>query len=235
MSAVEELNDECFSMATELVAQLCEAFEDEIERKPTIGELCEILTWGIRSCATDILHDINVENLVEIKPKVSKRRKITLTPGDLLSIPASNGVCFLTVYLGLFRISGDAMGILSGRHACRPPSPDFKPQPTALPIFFHKLGVTTGRWTVVGHLENWRDLFPNPPEYFYAKRYYKDLESIGPFGSAETSRDFDSPVGESSPLRALSEEEAHAIGLLDNDFFQSGLMEAVEAHLQRIL
>jgi hypothetical protein len=38
MSAVADLNDNCFSLATGFVADLCREFEEEIGEKPTIDE-----------------------------------------------------------------------------------------------------------------------------------------------------------------------------------------------------
>lgn len=43
MSPLDDLNDHCFSLATELLVDLCEAFEEETGQKPTLAEVCELL------------------------------------------------------------------------------------------------------------------------------------------------------------------------------------------------
>lgn len=234
MSEIGDIPDECFTRTTQFVAELSQLFEEEIGAKPTVKELCEILCWGIRSCGVDILKDINVENLVALEAKVQRRRKTLLTPGDVLAIPLPNGDCFLGVFLGRFRRQGDALGLLAERHPCGPFAPGAAPNLLPRPIFFHRQGVTSGRWKIVASRPEWIRLFPDPLEYYHAKQFHPHNERIGPFGSAEQVVQMSAPPSASPPLRSLSEAEARQIGLLDAGFFQSGLMEEVEAYVQHL-
>src|SRR5262249_40914479 len=115
--------------------------------KPTISELCELLYWGIRSSAPDILKDINVENLVELRPKISRRKKVRPKPGDVVAIPANKDSVFLVLYLGLFGRFGHAFGILRGRPRRKPPAAGWQPQAIARPIFTGLEAIALGRWS----------------------------------------------------------------------------------------
>jgi hypothetical protein len=246
MSRTGNLNDTCFSLATELVVKLCRAFEKEIDDKPTIAELCELLYWGIRSSSPDILKDINVENLVELRPKISRRKKVRPKRGDVVAIPANKGSVFFVLYLGLFGNFGHAFGIVRGRHKRKPPSPQWQPQAIARPFFSGLEAIASGRWSIIAHRPEWLTLFPNEPEYYHCKRDFVDDDKIGPYGSAETASDYegqrDRPdvvdypsARERCVLRHLSKQEAREIGLLETGFFQCGLEEQVEAYLRKVL
>ncbi len=245
-SRTGDLNDNCFSLATELVVELCRAFEEEIGDKPTIAELCEILYWGIRSSAPDVLKDINVDGLVGLSPKISRRKRVRPDRGDVIAIPASKDSVFLVLYLGLFARFGHAFGILRGRHKRKPLSAQWQPQPVARPFFTGLEGIASGRWSVIAHRADWLTLFPNEPEYYHCKRDFPHDGKIGPYGSAETASEYEgqrdrpdvvdySSAGERCVLRHLSKKEAQEIGLLENGFFQCGLEEQAEAYLKELL
>lgn len=244
-SRTGDLNDNCFSLATGLVIELCRAFEEEIGDKPTIAELCEMLYWGIRSSAPDILKDVNVENLLELSPKISRGKKVRPKRGDVIAIPAGEDDVFLVLYLGLFARFGHAFGILRGRHKRKPPSAKYQPQAVARPFFTSLEGITSGRWSVIAHRPDWLALFPNEPEYYHCKRDFPHDEKIGPHGSAETASEYEgqrdrpdvvdySSRGERCVLRHLSKKEAKEIGLLENGFFQCGLVEQAESYLKKL-
>src|SRR5687768_14772099 len=159
-SRTADLNDNCFTLATEAVVELCRAFEEELDDKPTIEELCELLYWGIRSSSPDILKDINVENLVELKPKVSRRKKVNPKPGDVISIPADKDHVFLVLYLGRFRRFGEALGALRGLHKRKPPAARWQPEAIARPFFAGLHALASGRWSIFAHRPDWLKLFP---------------------------------------------------------------------------
>jgi hypothetical protein len=245
-SRTGDLNDNCFSLATELIVELCRAFEEEVGDKPTIAELCELLYWGIRSSAPDILKDINVENLLELSPKLYRRKKLRPKRGDVIAIPASKDSVFLVLYLGMFAQFGHAFGVLRGRHKRKPPSARWQPQAVARPFFSGLESIASGRWSIIAHRPDWLTLFPNEPEYYHSKRDFPHNERIGPYGSAETASDYEgqrdrhdvvdySSAGERYVLRHLSKKEAQEIGLLENGFFQCGLEEQAEAYLKKLL
>jgi hypothetical protein len=246
MSRIGNLNDHCFNLATELVVEVCRAFEEELDDKPTISELCELLYWGIRSSAPDMLKDINVENLVELRPRISRRKKVRPKPGDVVGIPANKDGVFLVLYLGLFGHFGHAFGILGGLHKRKPPAAGWQPQAIARPFFTGLEAIASGRWSIIANRPDWLKLFPNEPEYYHCKSDFVNDDKIGPYGSAETAsayegkRDRPDVVDYSSAtsrcvLRHLSKQEAREIGLLDTGFFQCGLEEQVEAYLKKLL
>ena len=72
MSLIDELNDNCFVLTTGFFAEICQEIENEAGRKPTLDELCELLTWGLWGVSSEILEDIDVADVLQI---VAKRRK----------------------------------------------------------------------------------------------------------------------------------------------------------------
>jgi len=59
-------------MACESLKEIAGDFRDELERAPTIGELCEILTYGIQSSREELLDGVRVRDVVSLKPKFAQ-------------------------------------------------------------------------------------------------------------------------------------------------------------------
>jgi hypothetical protein len=246
MSTLDDLNDHCFSLATELLVDLCDAFEEETGHKPTLAEVCELLAWGFRGCSADLLKDINPFQVVALKAKVSGKGKIRSMPGDVVAIPAGRGEHYLAVYLGRFRGPfGHAFGVILGRHRLRPPTPDWEPAVYRRPVCTEIQPISSGRWKVLAHRPDFLARFPPYPEHFHRKSDFPDDPRIGPFGSAEAPTEYEGERGregvvdystgtETCVLRHLSREEAEAIGLEAGDFFQNGLEEEFLAFLHRL-
>jgi hypothetical protein len=62
------------------VRDVCEAFADEMKRKPTSREFFEILTWALKGCRDDLLSDVHPARVVALIPKM--RRGATTRLGD---------------------------------------------------------------------------------------------------------------------------------------------------------
>src|SRR4030095_346414 len=149
MSRVSELNDNCFVLATELVAGLCAEFHDEIGSYPTIAELTELLACGIQSCSKDILADIDPQSVSALTPRITRKSKVRLSQGDVIAVPTGDGAHYLLLYLGTFGGFGHAFGPLRGRVLSRPLSSRFAPSPLARPIFTGIRSLISGRWKVI--------------------------------------------------------------------------------------
>jgi hypothetical protein len=249
MDETRELGDHVFAEATEAIAQLSSAIEEDLGRKPTVAELAEVLYRGIRSCSPEPLSDVGRGEIVKVRIEVKRRmksRKKTAPPlrrGDVLSVPrGKERDPWLLVYLGKFGTFGQAFGILGeslhpltgqagrrwGRH-----------------IFAGLRGYESGRWKLQDHKAELLGLFQPQPEYYYPKRLHPDDEGIGPWGAAETEDAYEgrrdlpgvkdlSSRGETSVVRWLDEAEARELGLLDPSFFQVGVEDAVEGYLARL-
>lgn len=62
-------NSHHIRLASEGLNVISENFAVEIERRPIILELMEILTWGLKSCHDDVILDVHPANIIEVKPK----------------------------------------------------------------------------------------------------------------------------------------------------------------------
>ena len=225
MSLISELDDHCFVLATEAMVELCTEVENATGQKPTIDELCELLTWGLRGCSADILSDANPVNVLALQPKMKRRGKVVVQPGDIVAIPASGGLYYLVIFITK-NTFGHAFGVFQGRHALKPPAADWKPDRWRLPIYTGDRLIASGRWLVVANRKDLLQLFPGQPEAFYDKEFRKYDDRIGPFGSAE------SPSG---TLRALTKEEAESVGLIGGTYERGLLGEEFEALLEEKL
>lgn len=208
MSVIDDIDDHGFVLATELIVELCQEVEKLAGQKPTIDDLCELLTWGLRGCSLDLLADVNTSNVLRIEAKLKKRGKITLKPGDIVAIPAKDGGWHLVVFITKNRF-GFAYGILLGRHALKPPSPQWQPEALAHPIYSGQRAVASGRWQVVGNNPDLLALFPSDPPIYHSKMSWPNEDQIGPFGSAESASD---------RLRPISKQEAKEVGLLTGEY-----------------
>lgn len=209
MSVVANLDDHCFVLATTLVAELCSEVERTGGEKPTITDLCELLTWGLRSCSLDLLADVNVQNITGLRPKLKKRGKVILQPGDVVTIPSQQrGKYRLAVYITKNRF-GYAFGVVRGEHPARPLPPTWEPKILPHPFYTGYDCIASGRWHVVGRDAHLLSLFPKHPESYHYKEDWPEDDSIGPFGSAE------SPRGQ---LRTIDKQEAELVGLTTREY-----------------
>ncbi len=247
MSRLDSLNDPCFSLATSLLVELCEAMEEEIGEKPTIVELCELLSWGLRGCSKDILADINPFQVESLKPKLSNRGKTRPRQGDVVAIPAASGNFYLLVFVGSFPGPfGDVFGVIMDRHEIRPLPVDWKPEVLSRLIQTDLRPISSGQWRIIANRPDLLALFPRYPEYFHSKEGIdRDDPRIGPFGSAESPTNYEGEMDregvvdystgtEKCVMRHLSERESREIGLDEKDFFQDGLEEQTVRFLQRL-
>lgn len=224
MSILESLDDHFFSLATSLFAELCREIEAETGEKPTIAELCEILSWGIRSCSADLFKDVEPANVVGLKAEVKRRGKTPLRLGDLVAIPAPGGGCFRVVFLAK-NTHGWAFGIFRGRYPLRPPAASWRPEILTRPVYTDQRAVTDGRWRIIGNAPDLTALFPDVP-YYYAKRHHRHNDEIGPHGAVESL---------DGSYRQLTAEEAAKVGLDDPRFENSCMCEQFVIYLEEMI
>lgn len=238
MSVILDLDDHCFVLAGDYLTDLCRQVEKEAGRKPSIEELCELLTWGLRSCSLDILADVNPCNVLALKPKLLRKGKITVKPGDLVAIPARGGGYYFTVFITQEWADGPAFGIIKGKYTLKPPSEDWQPDTLQPPVYSDNRLIASGRWRVIGNYPHLLKLFPEHPEIYYPHKAAALVCStgkgaiirpgeVGPYGSAVT------PGGRG--VRHVSKEEAEALGLLSGEYHQGLLAEEFEEFLERRL
>ncbi len=230
MSRIDELNDNCFTLSTEFINEICSEFEAEVGISPTIDELCELLLWGIKSNSSDILRDINVANITELKAKISKRKKVSAKRGDIIAVPTKNKLYHLIIYLGRFGSFGDAFGIILGKYKIKPFHKEWHPDVFPRHIFSGLQFVASGRWKIIGSMPHLLERFPDEPEYYHLKTDHPDDSTIGKYGSAETPYKKD---GTGSKIRKLSQNEAKELKL-EEVILQSALEEMVEKYIEEV-
>jgi hypothetical protein len=225
-SLTGDLNDNAFVLATEVVTAISNAIEEETGQRPSLEELCEVLVWGLRSCSTPVLRDIDPQAVVALLPKLrtGKRKVTSLNPGDVVAIPSASGGYRLAVFI-VKNQNGWALGVLRGRHTLRPnrvpENPDF-----VEPVFYvHNEGIQTGRWPIVGHAPRLLTLLPARPEVYYDKNAAKLKLDVGPFRGARDAAKF--------VFRHVSEAEARRVGLLDGSYQAVWLREEFERYLDK--
>lgn len=226
------LDDTCFVEASACLTTLCRMIEEESGTKPSLRDLCEILVASLNCCNQDLLSDVDVAAVVELKPQVARHPKIRLKPGDILAVPRELGGFYFLVFITRNRF-GDAFGILNLHSKTRrlpkqPQLPIIK-----YPVYSGHHFVGTGRWRRIGCEEELLKQFPQNPELFHPKQLHESDDSIGPFGSGETSTG--TGPDRTDVLRNLTESEAREIGLLDGTYRQLMLEEQLEQHLARVI
>lgn len=211
MSLIEGLNDNCFVLATAYLKELSQAVEDETGQKPTLDEMCELLTWGLKGCSADILADTDPRNVATLKPVAARRPKINLTRGDVIAIPASNGEFFLVVFLT--KNAGLAFGIVDGTHRIRPIDDNWNPKTLKHAVYSGDRLLREGRWRVVGRCEHICERFPDEPDMYLDAASHNESFPDNPtkYGVALLA---------GGATRHVSEQEAREVGLLTGDYEQ---------------
>jgi hypothetical protein len=222
MSAINELNDSCFVLATESLAEISKEFKDEIGRKPTAEELGEILAWGLRSCTPDLLQDVPNTVIESVIIMARKRKSHRLVPGDVVAVPASGNRYYLGVFITSNRF-GCAYGFFRSTWPMKPIGSRTKLDPLGPPIYSGDESVKSTKWKVIAHRPDLLKLFPDAPEIYHAKKFHMDDNAIGKYGAAENP-------GER--LRNIDAKEAEEVGLLDGSYRVVHLEEDIPIALQ---
>ena len=142
--------------------------------------------------------------------------------GDLIAVPAKNGQWYIGVYLAKNRF-GEAYGFFRGTWPLRPFRAEDSPEPLLPVVYSGNRAIKEGIWKIIGNAPQFLTYFPAKPEYYHNKKFHKDNDAIGPFGSAED---------EDGELRTLDEHEARAVGLLDDSYQTTTLGEYIPACLE---
>jgi len=224
-SAVLNLNDNVFVIATEFISNLANVIKTDTGRAPTLDELCEVLVEGLHQCDNNLLVAIIPVHIAGVKAKLRKQRKIISKAGDILAIPAKNGECFIGCVLAKNRF-GTAYGFFEGTSQPRPISASSHPPAKRHPIYSSDEFIDSGRWKIIGHDEDLLSLFPAEPEIYHREQLISDGPEIDPYGVGETA---------SGQLRQLTKEEAEELGLLSGEYSQGYLAKYLEKRLNDTL
>jgi hypothetical protein len=220
MSDVLGLNDNCFVLAGHAFIEIANAMKEELGRKPTLGELCEVLAWGFQSCSEEVLDDVHPGRIESVTCKLRPGKIQRLSPGDLVAVPASDGKYYLGVFITKNRF-GHAFGFFRGLWPRRPPKVDVVLVPCGLPIYTGLHSLWDGTWRLVGHRSDLLAHFDADPEIYHAKRHHPQDDRIGEFGAAERASD---------ELRSIDASEAVRVGLLDGSY-ESGVLAKMIANV----
>ena len=201
MSVINDLGDHCINLATAALREIADAFMEELDREPTLADVCEILTWGARSGSERLVRDGSNRGLT-IFGYAKPSADVHLRKGDLIGVPHSSGQDTVLVYLGMFGTFGDAFGIFDDLVSPDESLTSWQPSGVqAHPLFVDDEYVQLGRWSVKAHRPDLVSQF-REPEMFHDPQDDPGDGSHGRYGLAET------PSGE---LRNLDREEAEAI------------------------
>ncbi|MBI5549820.1 MAG: hypothetical protein HY901_38530 [Deltaproteobacteria bacterium] len=200
MSIVNQLRDACFISASNGLKEVIVEFKREVGRKPTLAELCEILTWGARSFEDELLEGTPSFNItIEGRAVVPKQR---LSEGDLVAVPVGRERVAMILYICQCGRFGKAFGLFDGS---LPPWRSIqKWQPSGQwihPVFCDDRLVKMGRWKVVANRPDLVKRF-RAPEVYHHPKYDPGDGSYGRHGLAE------SPGG---TVRKLSAAEAREV------------------------
>jgi len=225
-SAVEDLNDNVFVLASDLISVLANAIKRVKKQAPALDEICSVIVDGLHQCDEDLMIDMNPAHIIGVKAEIDKRRKIIGQLGDVVAIPAKNGEFFLACILAKNQF-GTAYGFFEGTSKPRPISAASHPPALPHPIYSDNVFVASGRWQIIAHDEDLRSLFPAEPEIYHTEDLLdEDNPKIGPYGAGETV---------SGKLRQLTKNEAEEIGIFSSDYNQVCLAEELEDYLNRTL
>jgi hypothetical protein len=180
MSVVDELNDTCFVMASDAIRQLVAAFEEETGRKPTLTELCELLTWGVRNHADQLLEGSPNHGIVITgKASTAKQR---LKKGDVVAVPMGNGRFAALVAFGKLERFGHTFGIIKGAFLLSQLAAEgWKPRSfRRYPVRSGDELVANGRWIVVANRPDLLSSFDEPRIYHHPEDAFgRDLGQYG--------------------------------------------------------
>lgn len=209
-SVVGDLNDNVFVIANDFISNLITMIRSDTGQTLTLDDLCELLVRGLHLCDADLLADVNPMDIIGIKAKVYKTRKIVPRVGDVVAIPAKNGEYFLAVILAKNRF-GIAYGFFEGTSKLKPISMASHPPVKRHSVYSGDELIANGRWKIISHNKELLSLFPSEPEIYHTGQNIVSGIEIGPYGSGETA---------SGQLRPLMKEEAEELGLFSGQYRQ---------------
>jgi hypothetical protein len=222
-SSVPELNDSVFVLASDLIVELAAAFKDKSKRRPTLSELLDLLARALSNVSR--ITGTSPDQIVKIRGVVRKTKKIPVSLGDIIAIPAPNRGNFIAVVLAKNRF-GIAYGFFEGAHRMKPYSVNSHPRVEPNPVYSGDEFIQSGRWKIIGHDETLLSLFPSEPEIYHYQHTKDPDPLIGPHGSGETA---------AGRLRPLTKEEAEDLGLVGEEYRPIYLPSLLEKYLSRKL
>ena len=210
-SAVPDVGDAVFALATEAVSALVSAdTAANLDRRRLGADLADALRRS--RLVLDDIHDVRTVRFT-VPP-----RRTRMQPGQAVAIPVAGGV---RVALVLERNRfGVALGVLDGV-VRRPHVTQAALGGPVRVIHTDDRRLAEGAWWVLGRDAVTVERLGVEPEIYHSPRS-RSVETHGEFGLAETA---------DGRLRRISREEAEAVGLLDDTYRQVLLSEEVERRL----
>ncbi len=225
-SAVADLNDNTFVVATGFLVDVAREIARDTGHPPTLDAVCRVVVEGLHRAADNALSDVTPRAIVGIKAEIRKALKIRVKIGDIVAIPARTGGYFMAVVLAKNPF-GTAYGLFDGTTPVpKPPTLASHPPVRPHPIYSDDERIADGRWRIVGHHADLATLFPAEPEIYHRPKPERPDHKLRPYGVGETA---------AGRIRPLQEGEAKEIGLLDGTYRQGYLSENLEALLNRRL
>jgi hypothetical protein len=209
-SRVSELNDAVFVTANSMFADISSAFTKHNGQAPKLKEISTILLDALKNIKEELLSDISFSNIKELNIEANKSSRKRSTVGDVIFIPARNGLYHVGVVL-MKNHFGTAYGLFDGTHELKSITFFSHPNPKKYPVYSGDEYVANGKWIIGNNDKELVNLFPLDPEIYHTPRSESDDSGIGPYGSGETG------IGK---LRDLNKEEAEELGLLNGEYNQ---------------
>ena len=219
-SAVQDLNDSAFVIASSFLARLVSAIKADTGQAPSTSDVCDLIAKALQ-VDNHLLVALGPGDLVELEAEVRKSRKFVPKLGDIIAIPAKDGRFFVGVILDK-NVFGTAYGFFEGTTGLMPFSKLSQGTPRRHAIYSGDQLIASGRWKIIGHDEKLLELFPRNPEIFHYPQSVPGNPPVGPYGSGET------PSGQ---LRNLTKEEAQELGIVGGKYRQGYTPEYLETYL----
>ncbi|MBL7696580.1 MAG: hypothetical protein JNK79_00410 [Chitinophagaceae bacterium] len=217
-----DLNDNCFVVASDIVADFAKKVSKESNKKMTAEIFFDSITEALHQIKDPLFEDVDQHDIEKILPGYSSSKTQKIKKGDVVSVPLPKDSFALMVAIGDTSF-GTGYGVIDKRFNNFSPNQLKDEEVLKYPLFGSNKLPEKGKWKMVFHDESLLNLFPGTLEKFHSPLLFEEAK---PFGLAETS---------DGTLRKLSKEEADKIGVAEKDFKQVMLPEEIERYLDRKL
>jgi len=217
-----DLNDNCFVVASDLVAGLAKNVQSELDKKMTAEIFFDSITESLHQIKDPLFEDADQHDIEKVTPKYTSIKSQRIKKGDVISIPLPKSLYAIAVVFGETSF-GTALIIVNNRFDSLSPNLIRNSKILDYLLFTTNKGIQQAKWKKIYHDDSLLSLFSAPPEMFHSPL---DSDAAKPFGLAQA---------EDGSLRKLSKEEADKIGVGGNDFQQVMLPEEIENYLDRKL
>jgi len=71
--------------------EISDAVAEELGRRPSLNELCQVLVWGLREAGEDVISDVHPGRIEALTIQLRKAKTERIKPGDVVAVPGSEG------------------------------------------------------------------------------------------------------------------------------------------------